>query len=121
MLIALFITACYENSIVQIFFFILTNVVYSIYLILKKPYIRIGWKEFTSEMIFHNMIVVSLILVVILVFKIQMNSLSSDTKNLMGTIICILTLYGLISNLIHFIYRAYNYYFDNLWRKFVQT
>ena len=72
-------------------------------------------------MIVHNMVVVSLILIVILAFKIQMNSLSSDTKNLMGTIICILTLYGLISNLIYFIYRSYNYYFENLWKKFVQT
>lgn len=75
----------------------------------------------TSEVIIHNMFVVSLILIVILVFKIQVNSLSSETKNYVGISICILTLYGLISNLIYFIYRAYNYYFENVWKVFVQT
>ncbi len=44
LLIAVFITAAYENTIVQIFFFMLLNIVYSIYLIVKKPYIRIAWK-----------------------------------------------------------------------------
>ncbi len=120
-LIAVFITAAYDNIIVQIFFFVLTNLIYSIYLVIKKPYIRIGWKEFTSEMIVHNMMIVSLILIVILVFKIQLNSLSSDAKNLMGTVICLIVSYGLISNFIYFSYRTYTFYFQNVWKKFVQT
>lgn len=44
LLIAIFITAAYDNSMVQIFFLLLLNVVYSIYLILKRPYIRIGYR-----------------------------------------------------------------------------
>ncbi len=105
----------------QIFFFILANVIYSIYLVMKKPYIRIGWRVFTTEVIVHNVIVISLILIVILAFKIQVNSLSSGEKSLMGTVICLLVLYGMVSNFVYFVYRTYNYYFDNVWKLFVKT
>ena len=67
------------------------------------------------------MVVVSLILLIVLVFKIQLNSLSLDAKNYIGLGICILILYGLVANLVYFIYRCYNYYFDNVWKNFVQT
>ena len=121
LLISVFIIAAYENTMIQIFFFILINVLYSIYLIVKKPYIRIAWKQFTSEMIVHNMVVITAILLVILAYKIQLNSLSSDQKNTMGTVMCVFVLYGLISNLLYFAYRTYNYYFEYVWKPFVAS
>ena len=44
LLVAVFITAAYDNAIAQILFIILTNFIYAIYLIVKKPYIRVAWK-----------------------------------------------------------------------------
>jgi drug/metabolite transporter (DMT)-like permease len=119
LLIAVFITAAYENVIVQIFFIIVVNLLYAIYLLLKKPYIRVGWKKFTSEMIVHNMAVITLTLMLILIFKVQMSSMTPEGRNSFGLGICLSIVYGLTSNLVYFAYRTYNFYFDNIWRKFV--
>jgi hypothetical protein len=121
LLIAVFISAGYENVIVQIFFIIVVNLIYAIYLLVKKPYIRVGWKQFTSEIIVHNMAVITLTLILILIFKVQMSSMTTEGRNSLGLGICLSIVYGLTSNLVYFAYRTYNFYFDNIWTKFVSS
>ena len=72
-------------------------------------------------MIVHNMAVITLTLVIIMIFKVQMNTMSSESKNSMGLGICLMIVYGLTSNFLYFAYRTYHYYFDNIWRKFVES
>lgn len=67
------------------------------------------------------MLIITLTLLLILIFKVQMNSMSSNDKNNMGLGICLIVVYGLTSNFIYFVYRTYNYYFDNVWRIFIES
>ncbi len=67
------------------------------------------------------MIVITLTLLLILIFKIQMNTMSSDAKNNMGLAICLIVVYGITSNFLYFAYRTYNYYFENVWKVFVNS
>jgi hypothetical protein len=110
-IVAIFITICYDNSIVQSLFFIIINIVYALYIVLKRPYIKIGTKILTNEIIIHNMIVVSIILLILLIFKVQVNTLLMSDKLLIANVICIVILEGVTVNFIYFFYRIYGHYF----------
>ena len=67
------------------------------------------------------MAVITLTLILILIFKVQMSSMTSESRKSFGSGICLSIVYGLTSNLIYFAFRTYNFYFDNVWRKFVES
>jgi hypothetical protein len=67
-------------------------------------------------MYIHNLIVITIIDIVLLVFVFLYSQLPTDTKVLIGNVICGLILYGATINIIYFFYRTYNFYHHYVWK-----
>jgi len=57
------------------------------------------------------MIVISIILIILLVFKVQVNSLDMANKLIIADVLCIFILEGITVNFVYFAYRIYGHYF----------
>ena len=50
-----------------------------------------------------------------------MTELTMADKNIMGLGITLLLIYGITVNIVYFIYRTYNFYFETVWKPFVRS
>lgn len=68
LLTALFLALSFNNPVIQIILLILINIAYMVYFIVKKPFFSVKKREFNNDIYIHNLIVVTLIDLVLLVF-----------------------------------------------------
>jgi len=68
LLTAFFLAVSFGNPVIQIILLILINIAFMVYFIIKKPFFSVKKREFNNEIYIHNLLVVTLINLVLLVF-----------------------------------------------------
>jgi heme/copper-type cytochrome/quinol oxidase subunit 4 len=107
--------------VIQIILLMLINIAYMIYFIVRRPFYRVKTREYNNEMYIHNLLMITLIELVLLVYVFMASQLSKDTKVLIGDAICGLIMEGALVNIVYFIFRTYNYHHEYTWKPFVRS
>ncbi len=80
-------------------------------------------KFFTN--INHNLIINNLLHiianVIFIVFVLRYNDITADERKLIGNILCGVVIFGLTFNLLVFLFKIKEWYYEYLWKWFIKT
>lgn len=121
LLTAVFLTASFDNPVIQLVLLVLINIAFLVYIISKKPFFSVKNREYNNEMYIHNLVVLILIEIILLAFVFLYSGLDTDTRVLIGNFVCALLIEGFTINFIYFVFRTYHFYHHHLWKLFVRS
>lgn len=120
-MLAFFLVVAYDNGAAQLFLVLLLNLINFIYFAKVMPYAHIHGKQYNNYITLHNLVAVSLIILCMIILELRNTYFSYDARVAIGNAIAVLVIYSFTANLIYFLFRAYHWYHDNVWRPFVAT
>lgn len=120
-MIAFVLVVAFDNGAAQLFLMLLLTLLNIIYYAAVKPYIHISEKQYNNYLVLFNLVLFSCIVIVMAALQLQSNSLSYSSRVIMGSVLAGLVILSMTVNAIYFIFRAWGWYHDYVWKPFVYS
>ena len=118
----MFLVAAFDQASAQLFLILAVNVLLIIYFIAIKPYIHSSHlRHYNNNVTIHNLFCFSILIIIIIAYNMNYNSISYASRLLIGDIICYFIIYSATANFIYMGVRSYLWYYRKVWKPFSQT